>query len=394
LYINGEKMTNIVIPDGITTINSYTFGGCKALVSITLPDSVTTIKSGAFRSCTSLTTINIPNNVTQIGWYSDWSSDDGAFAFCSSLTKIEIPDSVVMIGSSTFAYCTSLTNLKIPSNVTKIGSYAFSNCKNLTKVNIPDSVIEIGAYAFESCTSLTSIEIPDSMINIGNHCAFDGCTSLASIVIPDSVTSINLGTFDDCSRLKKVYYGGDATAWDNIAIDNYCDYNNSLYRAVRYYYSETQPTEEGYYWHYVDGVPTVWEIAPAYSQGLEFTLNSDRQSYSVSKGTCTDTDIIIPATYEGLPVTKIGDSAFYNCKELTSISIPDSVTSIGDDAFEGCTSLKTVYYTGSSEEWGQISIGSSNSKLTSATRYYYSETQPTDTTYQYWHYVNGVPTKW
>lgn len=80
-----------------------------------------------------------------------------------------------------------------------------------------------------------------------------------------------------------------------------------------------------------------------YSQGLKYTLNSDGKSYSISGiGSCTDKDIIIPETYENLPVTSISFNAFYECAGLTSITIPNSVTSIGNLAFYGCTGLTSI----------------------------------------------------
>ena len=79
-----------------------------------------------------------------------------------------------------------------------------------------------------------------------------------------------------------------------------------------------------------------------YSEGLKYILNPDGQSYVVRIGNCTDTDIVIPSTYEGKPVTAIGAGAFHDHPELTSVTIPDSVTSIDDNAFLNCTGLTSI----------------------------------------------------
>ena len=79
------------------------------------------------------------------------------------------------------------------------------------------------------------------------------------------------------------------------------------------------------------------------SEGLEYKLNEDGLGYTVvGIGTCTNTELVIPKTHNGLPVTSIGDEAFYNCSSLTSVTIPDSVTSIGYGAFIFCSSLTSI----------------------------------------------------
>lgn len=100
-------------------------------------------------------------------------------------------------------------------------------------------------------------------------------------------------------------------------------------------------------------------------------------------------------------LTTIGGSAFSFCPMIESISISDSVTSIGKYAFYYCNSLSTVYYGGTAKEWADISIDSTgNDKLTSATVYYYSETEPAlnedETAYDgnYWHFVEGEIVIW
>ncbi len=85
--------------------------------------------------------------------------------------------------------------------------------------------------------------------------AFDSCVKLESIEIPATLTSIKRQSFYKCSALTTVYYGGTSEQWDNITIH---PFNDPLQEATRYYYSET-PNYDGAHWHYVDGIPAVWE---------------------------------------------------------------------------------------------------------------------------------------
>ena len=141
---NKEK---VIIPNGVTRIDSGAFDECTNLKSVTIPNSVTSIGNWAFYNCTSLKKITIPNSVTSIG--------RDAFYECTSLTSITIPNGVTSIGEYTFYECTSLKNITIPNSVTSISSSAFSGCKSLTGITIPNSVTSIGYYAFGGCTNLT-----------------------------------------------------------------------------------------------------------------------------------------------------------------------------------------------------------------------------------------------
>ncbi|MBD5240360.1 MAG: leucine-rich repeat domain-containing protein [Bacteroidales bacterium] len=110
----------------------------------------------AFYRCTGLTNITLPNSVTSIG--------EGAFNYCTSLTNITLPNSVTSIGKEAFYGCESLTNITIPNYVTTIGSHAFSGCESLTNITIPNSVKEIGEYLFMYCENLRTVRI-NKLIN-------------------------------------------------------------------------------------------------------------------------------------------------------------------------------------------------------------------------------------
>ena len=151
LYINGEEVTEVVVPDGIETLNN-TFTKASYLTSVTIPNSVTKISKDAFYGCSSLISVNIPEGITEIG--------KDAFYGCSSLTSIEIPNSVTSIGELAFKHCSSLTSVAIGNAVTTIGMQAFCQCSSLTSIEIPNSVTEIGEDAFSGCSSLISVKIP------------------------------------------------------------------------------------------------------------------------------------------------------------------------------------------------------------------------------------------
>ena len=151
--------------------------------------------------------------------------------------------------------------------------------------------------------------------------------------------------------------------------------------------------------------------------GLEFTLINNGTAYSVSKGTANAAMVVIPAVYNGRPVTEIADSgftsytnmtsiiipngvtkigsyAFFHCDNLTSVVIPAVTTNIGISAFQNCGNLNAIYYGGAdSAAWSAKTIGSANESLINAERYYYSETNP-GTALTHWRFVNGQPAVW
>ncbi len=191
LYLNGDLVTDLVIPDSVTSIGRYAFAHCSSLKSITIPDSVTSIGSYAFYGTQ---VIEIERGVSYVGkWVVDCDT---------SITSVKIKDGTVGIASSAFNKCSKLTRITIPDSVTSIGEIAFYGCSSLTRITIPDSVTSIGGLAFAHC-SLTSITIPDSVTSIGAY-AFEDCSSLTSITIGDSVTSIGDLAFDGCSSLKSI----------------------------------------------------------------------------------------------------------------------------------------------------------------------------------------------
>ena len=382
-----KEITSFTIDEKTKFIWNSAFSGCRKLERLDIHDNILSIGSYAFRDCNSLTAIKIPYGITTIEEYT--------FFCCTNLKNLTIPDTVTSIGNNAFEGCNYLETISIPDSVTSIGQKAFYECNSLQSIIVPNGIRFIGYQMFYGCSSLEWVSLPESVEGIGQF-AFKGCSGLQRIIIPSGVTEIQFGAFVNCGSLTTIYYGGTEEGWSAIYIDgnNYC-----LSGVRKYYFSQTEPEKDGYFWHFdTDGVtPVSWGKEPNYSYGLEYSLNDDSAGYTVvGMGDCIDKDLIIPSTHEGLPVTAIGENVFNGNTNITYVLIDSAVTSIGQGSFNLCSSLKNVYYNGTKEEWETLcsSIGVSNDYLIDAKVYYFSQTQPAEGFF--WHFdTDGkTPVSW
>lgn len=340
LLIDGELISDIIIPDSVANIGDYIFCGCKSIHQVEIPNTVLSIGHGAFSGC-GLRSITIPNSVVSIGRY--------AFSGCG-MESMDIPDSVISIGESAFYGCDRLKSIFIPSSVKNIGSDAFGyrnyidsyleeasfesieglcqiqfgnekanpmywsgkliiDGKDLSNVIIPDGVPEINDYAFYGARNVTSITIPSSVESIGKW-AF-GRTNLGSISIPGSVKRIGEYAFGDLN------YGVYTKEAEFASIESLCsiqfsnEYSNPMTRSQK--------------------------------------LIIDGKEMS---------NVIIPDC-----VDSIGSYCFFCAKNIRSLSIPNSVKTIGKAAFVACRNLKRIVIPASIEAIGEFAFDLDFSEL-------------------------------
>ena len=151
LFLNGEEIKDLVIPNSVTNIGNYAFSGCSGMTSVTIPNSVTSIGSDAFLDCYGLTSVYITDLAA---WckisFSNYTSNPLYYGHHLYINGEEIKD------------------LVIPNSITIIENHAFRNCSSLTSVTIPNSVSSIGNRVFYNCTGLTSV-----ISKIENPCFID-----------------------------------------------------------------------------------------------------------------------------------------------------------------------------------------------------------------------------
>ena len=309
------EITELVIPDGVTSIPNYVFSGCSGLTSVTIPNSVTSISSSAFEGCSGLKSITW--NAKNYPAFSSYSSSP-FYNIRTQITEFIMGDEMTSIPSYMCYRMSNLTSVTIGSSVTSIGSAAFSSCSGLEKVIVPNidiknwCSIKFASYTdnplyyahhlySDKNTEITELVIPYDVTNISSS-AFSGCSGLTSVTIPNSVTNIGEDAFSGCSGLTSVRFENSK---DNtpIVLENKAFSDcplDEVYIGRKLSYTKT--SSAGY--------------SPFYKKT---TLRSVK---------FTDKE------------TEISDYEFYGCTNLTDVSMGDGVKSIGTYAFSGCSSLE------------------------------------------------------
>ena len=350
-FDGSEHLENVIIPEGVTTIGDYAFSNCKYLESVTIPDSVRIIGMNPFLGSDwfeqvimsprhpAFATINgalfekaekkliccfvdavpaeytIPQGIKSIGKY--------AFANCQT-SMVVIPDSVTTIEDWAFYGC-GITTITIPDSVTSIGVNPFCYCSDLAEIVISPThpVYEVIGWVLLnkqenkliSCLSsypYGEISITRGITSIGDG-AFLGCDKLNYFVLPDSIVSIG----DEAFTLREDWFEVEEASFSHL----YAEKNN-------YGYSIADFSED----------------TPVYFSGdfAYLLLEDGTAAIGAYNNEASHTEVVIPDTLDGHPVTAILSETFSDCSSMKKIMIPNTVTYIGNEVFDGCSSLISI----------------------------------------------------
>ncbi len=345
-FENCSKLTEINWGENVREIGRWAFYSCRGLTSLVFPNSLRSIAGDAFERCNNITNIVLNDGLEEvrntgvIGW--------GAFGD-TQIASLHIPASVKSLGENIVAGCSTIQTITVDANnqyyedrglnviIGKSNSSernVLISATNSTK-SIPDGVTSIGSGAFAGYESLTSITIPSRVTSIGYE-AFYGCSNLTEVTIES----------------KTIYKAADGTSYGDAGC---LIANAKTIRILKTIDDGSNTFLNGYDKSEGSGEYADYNI---YTAPVEVTQNGI--IYGLHNPTLTadiiDTesslsgDVVIPSSisYDSktYSVTMIDEEAFRDNRNITSITIPDSVTSIGDGIFWNCENLVSVIFAG------------------------------------------------
>ena len=199
----------------------------------------------------------------------------------SLITNVVFPENSFSYIS--FMNCSSLTSIIVPEGITETYYMEFVSCSSLETVVLPESFIIIGEGTFAACSKLSNIVFGNNLETIVSN-AFRYCESLQELILPVSLKTIGENAFADCNSLNTIYYCGNNEEWGKVSISSG---NDPITNSNVYFYTETEPTIEGNYWHYDEnGNPVVWEVEIIKDLYLYFQSYSevDKYKFDYSEG--------------------------------------------------------------------------------------------------------------
>lgn len=287
----------------LETIGDIAFS-CSTVTSVTLPDDPglsITICTEAFAESPYLKSFTMYDNVYELG--------EMAFIYDIALEEIRLSSKLSELDEYMFANCESLKEIDIPDGVVSIGVYCFQECYSLESINLPSSLAVISESAFESCTSLKSMVIPQGVKKLPNN-VLSNCTSLESLDL-GNITSMGSYTLKGCTALKSVTISDSLTSIPKFAFDGLSSLETvDLANVV---------TINGYAFQYCTSLKNI-------DLRNVVTINN----YAFQSCTALES-VVIPDT-----VTGLGVCAFYNCKNLSDVTLSKNISIIQSNCFSNC----------------------------------------------------------
>ena len=312
-FIKNENLVVVKLPENMTEVGEDIFGDCKNLRGVKIPEGVSRINKEAFYGCSILETINFPAKLTSVG--------DNAFSLCSKMELDNLPNSLLHVGQSAFCYV-PLQALKLDRKV-EIGAGAFSNTP-ITEIEMATPCDSILGGTFSDCPNLTKITIGEGLKYIGDKAFANSPVKEANL--PSTLRDISSTAFTGYS--------------------SYCPFINDIQpeNHIRYigkvaYLCVDRDLEE---YTIKDGTVTLADNLFENWQGNATTFHIPASVEQIGNKAFAGTQIkTLP---EMLGLKRIGGEAFYGCKNLKKLTIPETVEYIGGRAFYGCSNIWSLTY--------------------------------------------------